>query len=709
MKKKILIILLVLLVSLSVVFATISCGGKRPPTPNTPPPPPPPVEKEDVGFTEVFDAIKKAADKTVVNVGSVEDKAYFAATIYADIEIGAEKPINYSFTVKGNFSSVVNENEGYILIKDEEANMNLAQVYVAGNSNVYIAELMSQKTATWYKLDQAAGTEFVKEYFTKLPAEISGLLGDLEENVVSNALSAPLISTIGGILMRVNYPQTFSETNTNGDYTLSINMDSINAVMPMLSSLGLNVNTLAETLSGFIGMDLDGATLKSVADVIFPMLLGLKVTVNGNGDITGVAKEGVQPYIAIKASIANSALSAIGLEYTKADDPAKDGNSAIAIRFGVKDVTVSNAVGASLKPSNLNLATAATPDIKLTLNLGMAGKTGLENVSVVGYISPAISWSKEAGFNVSNVKGYASATIPGISEPIAISYDAQDGVLAFDLSGVYKVLDIDIPDEGAVYYNATLSLDELLNGKDEPLTAPANAAGESTNKIDQLVDAILGIFSEGNIMAVVAQAGNAMDLFNLAKGLLEEAINRDTDGIMILDVLDVMEKILAFDVANNNLLSGSEYLTIADHNFTEYLVAEDTLQLIEEAAGWEPGTIGKWVVDISGQDVSSYAGATLTEKVTAFLIDKGLKIKLETFFGPTLDNSGKGLGFKLSLTPDNGTAYAFVELRGTLVQASSTHFGTINYAGGIDLDDDAGWEFFLDQLAAFGDAYLALA
>jgi len=747
-KKKILIILLVLLVSLSVVFAAISCNNHT----TTPPviiddddDDDDDVEKES--FSAVFDAIVKAADKTISNVGSINEAAYFAATLYANIKIGDNDPINYSLTIKGNFGTAENS-EGYILVKDEEHNRNLVQIYVAGDSNVFVAELVSQNTAgIWYKLDQASGTDFVKDYFTKLPGWIStnmaGMVTSMKaetkedkkthetlypyanmtiDTVLSTMLGSigDTIATYGGILMDVEYPEAFvAGTLVDGDYNLAVNMSQIGQILPLLTLAGLNINTIADML------DMDGVTgdsIMSIADIILPMLIGEKLVVNDKGEITGIVAQGVQPSIEIKTKVAGSALSAIALEYVKADDTTETGDSSVSIKVGVKDVSVSNAVStSSLKPSALNMTNAKNPDIKLTMDLGMAGKTGLENVTITGYVSPQISWSEADGFAVSDVMAYASAEIDGIDGEIAIVYDAETSTLAFDLTGVYEALNIDVPAEGAIYYNSTLSLDELLNGKSDPapdpidpVDAPANDEGEeeSTNLIDQLVDAVIGVLS-GDIMAVISKAGDALNLYKTVSDIFEVCIDDTTEGTYIVNVLGLMSSLLGLDAQTgtyNTILSGSSFLTFADRPITDYLVAADSLTLIEVANGLTPGTIGEWFVEISGIAIGTPGeDETVTDLVGEYLVANGLKIKLQTYFGATLDTTTKGAGFKLSITKADGTDYASFGLRGTLVAHADSNFGTIDATNGIDLDTDAGWDFFMDQLEILGDAYLALA
>lgn len=707
MKKKILITLMVVVLSLAIALTAFACKPKQPTNPNNSgnPTPKDPTSKT-VSFTKVVNAIIDGAEQTLHNAASVEDAAYCAFTGYFELVTGSgddATATKFELNVEGNFDEdTLANNKGYLEVRDTVEDETILAIYV-DQSTVYIGEAFTATDINWVKLGQVDSTNFIAGYFAQLPAMVNDMLGDMadatplsdpedEEGMLSSIMG--MLPMVGTMLFSHSYPEGFSEDDTDGNYALSIKVEDLGDVLQQ------------EAVAGLIGGAL--TDYRGPINMVLPTLLGLEMLENGT-----IAPVGnVTPEVDLEFTITDGALSKIGVAYAKADDTeTEDKDEAISVKFGLKNVVVDNAAKTTaITPTDMPSAdTIGDGAIKLSVVLGAGQKDGIiQPITLDAYLVPDISvgYTKADGFSfdLNGLMGYGFASYAGKTAELGMVYDAANG-LAFDLAGLYEILDIDAPQE-TVYYNSTLTL------ADEPAEAegPMNAEGdeeeeEYTNIIDILYTAITG---EVKILDLVTNyAGSALNVVTGLVGVVDDAIaDDDIEGFAVLDVLALLDGLQDFEVGGEAFLE-SEILKEALGEYPSYyLDPEVIIQTIADAADMTVEEVEDIVCEFTGIELGA------EESLADYIETNGLTIEMQGFLGETATN---GAGFQFEILAGDDSIFTF----GMTAQLVTDDDVTAAIAGlaiadfnfdapgtAIDLDDDANWDAFLDELQRLGDVYL---
>ncbi|MDD3947476.1 MAG: hypothetical protein PHI19_06520 [Clostridia bacterium] len=703
MKKKILITLMVVVLSLAIALTAFACKPKQPDNPNNgndtgnddPTP-------KTVSFTKVVNAIIDGAEQTLHNAASVEDAAYCAFTGYFELVTGSgddATATKFELNVEGNFDEdTLANNKGYLEVRDTVEDETILAIYV-DQSTVYIGEAFTATDINWVKLGQVDSTNFIAGYFAQLPAMVNDMLGDMadatplsdpedEEGMLSSIMG--MLPMVGTMLFSHSYPEGFSEDDTDGNYALSIKVEDLGDVLQQ------------EAVAGLIGGAL--TDYRGPINMVLPTLLGLEMLENGT-----IAPVGnVTPEVDLEFTITDGALSKIGVAYAKADDTeTEDKDEAISVKFGLKNVVVDNAAKTTaITPTDMPSAdTIGDGAIKLSMVLGAGQKDGIiQPITLDAYLVPNISvgYTEEDGFSfdLNGLMGYGFATFGEDQAELGMVYDAANG-LAFDLAGLYEILG-ETPAGETVYYNSTLTI------ADEPAQGPMNSEGEAeeyTNIIDILFEAISG---EVDILGLVTeQANNVLSIVTGLVGVVDDAIaDDDIEGFAVLDVLALLDGLQDFEVGGEAFLE-SEILKEALGEYPSYyLDPEVIIQTIADAADMTVEEVEDIVCEFTGIELGA------EESLADYIETNGLTIEMQGFLGETATN---GAGFQFEILAGDDSIFTF----GMTAQLVTDDDVTAAIAGlaiadfnfdapgtAIDLDDDANWDAFLDELQRLGDVYL---
>lgn len=719
MKRKTLITIMVVILSLVLVLTAVSCNKPKP-GPGPGPDPDPPVVKAK--FTDVFNSLLKSADKTIDNVSGVTEAAYYAATIYFEIESEGAEPIKYEITAKGNFDEeTLANNAGFIEIKDTAKNQLVLSVYVA-DQEVYLGESFTvapttAKPLNWVKLDQVGSSKFIAGFFAKVPDFIETNLKVLHGK---NILSAPDLSgfsdkakktlgtvqtvlgfvpMVGDVLFDYDHPATYNKTgNIDGEYVLGIKMDAIGSVLQMDVIAGFLTSIPAEYLP--------------IINMALPTLLGLQLQLNDDGKYS-VIKSGVTPEIDIIFNVADGAMNKIGFSYEKKDDPAtKDVvEKGLKVAFGIKNLAAKDAVNTdSFIPSYVKVSDIKQGAVKVSLDLGI-GQKDLA-VHIDAYVLPelTVDYTEADGFSFdfAGLKGYANATFDGQDTELAAYYDAQKG-FAIDLAGLYEMLDVELePGMGTVYYNKDLALVEPAGPASAEDTDPRET---SDNIIDELINAIMGAFAEGGDMLglVTDNLGTVMDIVGTVFGAVDTSIDEGTDGdgIATLDVLALMDalKVLKME-GSDDLLLDSEWAKYFLGQYPAYYLDKTTvIEKIATALDLTVPEFEEGICMMTGIELEE--GQTLNE----YILENGLDLVITGFFGETADG---GAGFAVELKAGNDSIVNLglkvelitVDALDDAVEAADIAIADFDFdapaAGSYDLSETENWEQFLGELSYLG-------
>lgn len=598
MKKKILLTILVILLVGVLTASVIACTGNSGGT-NKPGKTDKTDKKDDKGdveeanleLTEDLTNIVKELDKTIQTVSEIKDEGSVNATIYLDLNTGAEDatPLNLAINIAGSMSGKTKAyNWAEITVKNGEKDLfGLAiRSNQDGQEYLYIGQPIVSGEYQWVKLSQF---EDASIFYGKAISALQNLLakagvttnekGEEVENAIWTKIeNGNLINGyVGGFLpmagsalsglFKVNAGAT--TTKVDDAYILDLDVASLGSMMSSLSSLLSSLELPQEYLS--------------LVNIGVKLLLGSEVTfaelekTPGKYVISGIntVKGESIPSIKISVGSKDGKTTGVGLAYEK---------DSFKLALGIKDLAL-NASAASA--SDIKADELA---IKLSANLdGINGMVdGGANLDVV--IQPNVKvgfWGEEdegVTFEVEGKEysreGYVKINFDGLygyanlnGTTIADYNLSSENGFAIDISKVVDVLglseDIAIENKYIVPFDAQSMfnswIDSLVTApkEEEKVEEPANAA--STNIVDNvwgIVESFINdgfqISAVGDILALVTGEGED-SLLAIAKGIIEEVVVKNNKNEVIGIELDLGELMVA-DGKIGSIINGSEKL-----------------------------------------------------------------------------------------------------------------------------------------------------
>jgi len=520
-----------------------------------------------VGVNTVVDVV----DETVRQALAIDDAAHIGATLFLAVSYtGTEEspvpPINLDLEIKveASFDAQTETKNAVLLEVTDKTDGGLgliASIFaanVAGSEYVYIGQKAWNSTFTWVKMSQAdkAGilASFVANKVADVVLDLARMdmskkdkngnvtqeltLGDrAEDGLISGLVGdflgfVPLIAPLEIIMPTTVEGEgvtkvteagfgvtaataTFPETKVAGGAELKIMVENLGEIVGIAGVLGIDFAGLKTSLtsSGMFGLVdiLVGAILGQSFDELFI-----------DEQEEGAEANVVYPkQIAIGVGHNGTVLTGIGLHY----DYTNDTELPLKLDLGIKNLVVSNQSVTTVKPSDLNYATAPEAAVELSLDVILANEAVNSTVKVYAY--PTISIDLVEGtkvvgeetittpfinLNLTGIQGFATITDNKFPQnPAAYIADFQAGNaegqngFKLDLGPIIAALgnDMAVEFEGVeqqyfIPLDAQAMWNDYFGGMTEGYTLPDNAS-----VIDGIAAELEGGFSIGSILSLL--------------------------------------------------------------------------------------------------------------------------------------------------------------------------------------------------------------
>lgn len=574
MKKKILLTLLVVLLVGVLAASIIACTPSTPNKQDKPKPTPTPEPEDEGGLDLAKDVndIVSELDKTIQTVAKIENEGSVNATLYVDLDTGAEdaEPLALAINIAASMSDNTKANNwAEITVKNGDEDLfGLAVRSKQGKEEtLYIGQPLVSGEYQWVKLSQF---EDANLFYGRAISAVRNLLAkagvttDEDGNEIENETWTKIengnflnsyVSGISSVLMFIptnlfNVAENATTTKVGNEYVLDLNVS-------MLSGL-------VDSLSSFL------ASLKIPADYQALVKQGVKILLSSNVEfnddgsikaITAIKGEAI-PVIKISIGSEDGKTTGVGLAYEK---------DTFKLALGVKDLVLSEKAAA---PATIEAEELA---IKLSANLnGIAGMQKEANLDVV--IQPNVKvgfWAEgdegvlfgdddkysKAGYvniDFSGLYGYAT-----LNDKLVADYNLSTNGFAIDITEVGKALGLEdgiitdakyvVPFDAQAMFNDWIeSLVIAKAEEDNSEVVPENAAAESQNLVDEIADIVKSFFNEnGEFSFNIGSVGTI-------KGIIEEVVVEKKGEVTGIE-LD-FGKLMAEDGVIGSLIAGSEYL-----------------------------------------------------------------------------------------------------------------------------------------------------
>jgi len=573
--RKLFITLLVVVIAMGLLLSVVACKPPQTPPNNNN------NNNNDDDDDDEFDlatmlgdevnTVVDVVDETVRQALAIDDAAHIGATLFLAVSYtGTEEspvpPINLDLEIKveASFDAQTETKNAVLLEVTDKTDGGLgliASIFaanVAGSEYVYIGQKAWNSTFTWVKMSQAdkAGilASFVANKVADVVLDLAGMdmskkdkngnvtqeltLGDrAEDGLISGLVGdflgfVPLIAPLeiimpttvdGEGVTKVNEAgfgvtaatATFPETKVAGGAELKIMVENLGEIVGIAEVLGIDFAGLKTSLtsSGMFGLVdiLVGAILGQSFDELFI-----------DEQEEGAEANVVYPkQIAIGVGHNGTVLTGIGLHY----DYTNDTELPLKLDLGIKNLVVSNQSVTTVKPSDLNYATAPEAAVELSLDVILADEAVNSTVKVYAY--PTISIDLVEGtkvvgeetittpfinLNLEGIKGFATITDNNAKPPTATYFadfnlertgDAQPGFKVV-LDPVLSALGMNPEDYDLTERNYYIPLDAQAEWNDyylkmtEGFTLPDNAS-----VIDDIAEQLEGGFSLGSILSLL--------------------------------------------------------------------------------------------------------------------------------------------------------------------------------------------------------------
>lgn len=591
MKKKILLTLLVVLLVGVLAASVIACNN------TTTKPSTKPSTKDDqkddnkdedavLDLTTDINTIVDELDSTIQTIAKIEKEGSVNATIYVDLDTGAEdaEPLALAINIAASMSDKTKANNwAEITVKSGDENLfGLAVRSKQGKEEtLYIGQPIVSGEFEWVKLSQFEDANLF--YGTAISAvrnllAKAGVTTDEEGNEIENETWTKIengnflssyVGGISGVLMFIptelfNVAEGATTTKVDNEYVLDLNVS-------MLSGL---VTDLKEMLSALkIPADYQALVKQGVK-----ILLSSDVEFNADGSIKSITAITGETIPTIKISIGSEEgkTTGVGLAYEK---------DAFKLALGVKDLVLSEKAAApeAIEADELAVKLSATLD-------GIVGMDEAATLDVV--IQPNVKvdfWSeddKEATFTVDEKEysraGYVNIDFSGLygyatlNGTTVADYNLSTNGFAIDITAVGTALgltDVITDTKYIVPFDAQAMFDGwiknmIVNPTVED-TTPENAAAESQNLVDEIADIVKSFFDEnGEFSFNIGSVGTILDIVlddsedgvvGTIKGIIEEVVVENKKGEVTGIELNLGE-LMAEDGVIGSLIAGSEYL-----------------------------------------------------------------------------------------------------------------------------------------------------
>lgn len=536
MKKKILLTLLVVLLVGVLAASVIACNNT--PTKPSNKPSTKDDKKDDkkddeeavLDLTTDVNTIVGELDSTIQTIAKIEKEGSVNATIYVDLDTGAEdaEPLALAINIAASMSDKTKANNwAEITVTSGDENLfGLAVRSKQGKEEtLYIGQPIVSGEFEWVKLSQFEDANLF--YGTAISAvrnllAKAGVTTDEDGNEIENETWTKiengnfLSSYVGGIssvLMFIptelfNVAEGATTTKVENAYVLDLNVS-------MLSGL-------VDSLSSFLASLKIPADYQALVRQGVKILLSSDVEFNDDGSIKAITAITGETIPTIKISIGSEKgkTTGVGLAYEKDD---------FKLALGVKDLVLSEkaAAPASIDADELAVKLSATLD-------GIVGMDKAATLDVV--IQPNVKvdfWSEDdadATFTVDEKEysraGYVNIDFDGLygyatlNGTTVADYNLSTNGFAIDITAVGTALGLTDIVTGAKYvvpFEAQAMFDGwiknmIVNPTVED-TTPENAAAESKNLVDEIWDLVASFFGDdGSFKLDMGAVGTILDI-----------------------------------------------------------------------------------------------------------------------------------------------------------------------------------------------------
>lgn len=573
--RKLFITLLVVVIAMGLLLSVVACKPPQTPPNNNN------NNNNDDDDDDEFDlatmlggevnTVVDVVDETVRQALAIDDAAHIGATLFLAVSYtGTEEspvpPINLDLEIKveASFDAQTETKNAVLLEVTDKTDGGLgliASIFaanVAGSEYVYIGQKAWNSTFTWVKMSQAdkAGilASFVANKVADVVLDLAGMdmskkdkngnvtqeltLGDrAEDGLISGLVGdflgfVPLIAPLEIIMPTTVDGEgvtkvteagfgvtaataTFPETKVAGGAELKIMVENLGEIVGIAGVLGIDFAGLKTSLtsSGMFGLVdiLVGAILGQSFDELFI-----------DEQEEGAEANVVYPkQIAIGVGHNGTVLTGIGLHY----DYTNNTELPLKLDLGIKNLVVSNQSVTTVKPSDLNYATAPEAAVELSLDVILADEAVNSTVKVYAY--PTISIDLVEGtkvvgeetittpfinLNLTGIQGFATLKDNKFPQnPVAYIADFQAGNaegqngFKLDLGPVLDALGTEIATEFQgveqqyfIPLEAQNMWDVYFAGMTEGYDPPDNAS-----VIDDIAAELEGGFSIGSILSLL--------------------------------------------------------------------------------------------------------------------------------------------------------------------------------------------------------------